>query len=1112
MARRVVQASPPPVVSADLVLGQANFSTNNGYYYPADFGGFVCSFGICGRQPGPFGVGLDKSVTPNRIYAADQSTNRVLAWNNSASFTNGAPADLVLGQSDFYSINSAAGAAGLNAPYGVAVDSAGNVYVADQGNNRVLEYNTPFSSCSSLPCIGLAATVVFGQGAGGGASGGSFATTAAAVGQTGLNSPAGVALDSSNNLFVADQGNNRVLEYNIPLSTPASPNVTANLVFGQGSSGSSFNTNSSGTSQVLFNGPLGVAVDSGNDLFVADTANNRVAEFDSPLTPNVSMTRVFGQGATNNYTSSTRNSGNPVNATQGGMFGPVAVAFDTQGNLYVADFDNNRVLELSSPFPTVPNTVSANLVYGQGTSGSNFTTRSCIQSPASASTTCNPDGIAVDSADNLYVADQGSNRILQFKPAVSGTPPPAFIASAVLGQGNFTSETGAATASTLNGPLVAIDRSVTPNRIYAADSKNSRVLGWRSISGLNNGQAADLVLGQADFISTDCFGGVALGDVGGIGADSLCSPMGITVDSLGNLWIADTNDNRVLEYNTPFAGCSSFPCVGPSANLVIGQSSATDFTDTSCSTTQTGLCGPQGVAFDSAGNLYVTDTTNCRALEYNTPLANHGSPNVSANVVFGQSGDFTTAVCSDGQGGDPNPSATGLAYAQGIALDSAGNLYVGDGGIDSSIPGNCRVLEYNTPLANSGSPNTTADVVFGQGGNFTTNVCGDGSGGNPAPSATGLGLVLNGIAVDVSGNLYVTDGENNRVLEYNTPLANLATPNVTANLVYGQGASGTDFSDNVSAAGPTGLSSPAAVAFDSGSLLYVGDQGNNRVLQFPQAATPTATPTATATASATATPTATSTPSATPTATLIPTATPTGGGASPTGTPTATASVIPTPAPGHVGKVTAPNPVTVSASIAQDVSGGSFSYLNMRSSTQAIGSVIIAASNPSALASLTVTEGSQIASVAPVTASNTLTFNPPIIVAAGATVSFAITAATAGGISAIAPRIVYAGILAGGRSPIGPLGGGMMLLGVMLMPLSIRRRRRAVMITLATIALTVTIAGCSGSSGGAPSANTSSVVDSSGMLKNPVILSMVKVTSGGTKITAVQHLTAVGFE
>lgn len=880
--------------------------------------------------------------------------------------------------------------------------------------------------------------------------------------------------------------------------------MTANLVFGQGASGSTFNTNSSGTSQVLFDGPLGVALDSANDLFVADTANNRVAEFDSPLTPNVSMNRVFGQGTTNNYASSIKNSGNPVNATQGGMFGPVALAFDTQGNLYVADFYNNRVLELSSPFPTVPNPVSANLVYGQGTSGSNFTTRSCIQSPASASTTCNPDGIALDSADNLYVADQGSERILVFKAAVSGTPPPAFTASAVLGQGNFTSETGAATASTLNGPLVAIDRSVTPNRIYAADSNNSRVLGWRSISGLTNGQAADLILGQADFISTDCFGGVALGDVGGIGADSLCSPMGITVDSLGNLWVADTNDNRVLEYNTPFAGCSSFPCVGPSANLVIGQSSATDFTDTSCSTAQTGLCGPQGVAFDSAGNLYVTDTTNCRALEYNTPIANPGSPNVSANVVFGQSGDFTTAICSDGQGGDPAPSATGLAYAQGIALDSAGDLYVGDGGIDTSTPGNCRVLEYNTPLANSGSPNTTADVVFGQGGNFTTNVCSDGSGGNPAPSATGLGLDLNGIAVDVSGNLYVADGENNRVLEYNTPLANLAAPNVTANLVYGQGASGTNFTANLSAAGATGLSSPAAVALDSGSLLYVGDQGNNRVLQFPQAATPTATPTATATASATAT----------PTATLIPTATPTGGGLTPTptGTPTATPTVIPTPAPGHVGKVTAPNPVTVSASIAQDVSGGSFSYLNMRSSTQAIGSVIITASNPSALASLTVTEGSQSASVAPVAASNTLTFNPPITVAAGATVSFTITAETASSVSAIAQRIIYAGMLAGRRSPIGPLGGGMMLLGVMLMPLGIRRRRRAVMITLAAIALTVTIAGCSGSNGGAPSANTSSVVDSSGTLKNPVILSTVKVTSGGGKIAAVQHLTAVGFE
>ncbi len=206
--------------------------------------------------------------------------------------------------------------------------------------------------------------------------------------------------------------------------------------------------------------------------------------------------------------------------------------------------------------------------------------------------------------------------------------------------------------------------------------------------------------------------------------------------------------------------------------------------------------------------------------------------------------------------------------------------------------------------------------------------------------------------------------------------------------------------------------------------------------------------------------------------------------------------------------------MTISASVGQNVDAGSFSYTNMGTRAEQLVSVVISVSGPSALASLTVTEGSQTATVSPVAASNTLTFSPPINVAAGATVSFAITAETARSVSAIAQRIIYAGMLAAGNLPIGPLGGGMMLLGMMLMPMDIRRRRRAIVMALAAIALMVTVAGCAGgggSSGGAPSVGSSRAVHGSGTLNNPMMLSTIKVTSSSNSITTVLHLSGIEF-
>jgi len=274
----IVDANPPPLVSANLVLGQSSFITNSGYYFPANFGIQNPAGGLGANAFGPYGLAFDRPN--NYLYVADAGTNRVLAWRNASSFTNGAPADLVIGQPDFNSItanNGGIGAGTLSSPYGVAVTPIGNLYVADKGNNRVLEYNTPFSTCASFPCVGPAASVVFGQG-GGLSTGGSFITSGAALGFEGLSSPTGVAVDGAGNLYVADQGNNRVLEYNTPLANPTMPNVGANRVYGQ----PDFNSGTAGTSAVLLSAPTGIAISAGA-LFIADTSNNRVAEVLSPL-------------------------------------------------------------------------------------------------------------------------------------------------------------------------------------------------------------------------------------------------------------------------------------------------------------------------------------------------------------------------------------------------------------------------------------------------------------------------------------------------------------------------------------------------------------------------------------------------------------------------------------------------------------------------------------------------------------------------------------------------------------------------------------------------------------------------------------------------------------
>ena len=317
---------------------------------------------------------------------------------------------------------------------GIAVDAAGNLYVADFGNSRALEYTDPFISCDdAFPCVGGPANLVFGQG-GDFTSSGCNSDTAGNSSRVDLCDPWGVAVDGSGNLYVADLDNNRVVEYNTPLTT----DVTADRVFGQGGSFTSnscdFDTTDGSSTASDLCGPTAVALDGSGHLYVADNENNRVLEFNAPLSTSAADT-VFGQGG--DFTSDTCDfDDGGTNSTAIDLCGPAGVAADAAGNLYIADFGNNRVLEYNTPLTT---DITADKVFGQGGS---FTSDACDYDVAvppgashgsTANDLCEPKAVAVDGSGGLYVADATNNRILKYDaPLTTETT-----ADRMLGQDDF---------------------------------------------------------------------------------------------------------------------------------------------------------------------------------------------------------------------------------------------------------------------------------------------------------------------------------------------------------------------------------------------------------------------------------------------------------------------------------------------------------------------------------------------------------------------------------------------------------------------------------------------------------------------------------------------------
>lgn len=319
-------------------------------------------------------------------------------------------------------------AALFNGPADIALDSAGNAYVADSNNNTV-RMVTPAGVVTTLA----------GQF---GVSGGTDGSGTAAL----FNHPAGIAVDSSGNAYVADTGNNTIRK--LVIATGAVTTLA-------GQAGVAGSADGIGTA-ASFNGLSGIAVDSTGNIYVSDTLNHTIRKVNAAG----AVSTIAGTAGSSGFTNAT--------GTAALFHGPQGLTLDSSGNLFVADTNNNAIRKL------VLATAVVSTVAGQsGTAGSADGVNSQAQFHY-------PSSVAVDTSGNLYVVDTENHALREVAPdgAVSTLAGLAGTSGSADGVGTaarFNFPTGVAVLSNFAAPAGQLPGPISPTVVYVADTTNNTI-------------------------------------------------------------------------------------------------------------------------------------------------------------------------------------------------------------------------------------------------------------------------------------------------------------------------------------------------------------------------------------------------------------------------------------------------------------------------------------------------------------------------------------------------------------------------------------------------------------------------------------------------------------
>ncbi len=488
----------------------------------------------------------------------------------------------------------------FNQPNGLAVDGSGNVYVADYGNHKIRKV-TPTSGFFPIGvATGSAPTEpVQLANADGVIPNSDFGANLPYIVYEEALSPG--AVSSAKEWWFAVPEGVTAFEFTVRVEANTTGLAAPEAATGVGSANVLVRTFAGATNavgfadgiatQARFNTIGGVAVDAFGNVYVADSANHAIR-------------RISASGIVSTVAG---NVGAPASGdvdgfgTQARFNSPRGIAVTADGTvLFVADYGNHKVKRISTyPWsdPTNPDNWTVSTIAGTGTAGA-------ADGPGNTATLNNPWGIALDSWGNVYVTEFSGNRVrrLQFKggdPSLATNWQVSLVAgdnSAAAGAAGNTDGTGS--AARFNEPRhIAVDRA---GNLYVADGANHRIR--KIVNALASGGGT---------VST--FAGSTAGYADGTGTSAqFNSPSGVTVDSAGYLYVADTSNHRIRRVS-PSGVVTTVAGTGTSGGADGGGNVAT-------------FANPLAVAVDAAGNLYVADGTNSERLRLLQRVIGLGAP------------------------------------------------------------------------------------------------------------------------------------------------------------------------------------------------------------------------------------------------------------------------------------------------------------------------------------------------------------------------------------------------------------------------------------------------------------------------------------------------------
>ncbi|MSV36087.1 MAG: hypothetical protein EXQ47_10910 [Bryobacterales bacterium] len=646
------------------------------------------------------------------------------------------------GQFQVNGIGGPATSVPLGVIQGIATDLQGNVYVSDAADLIVVKIST----------TGVL-TIVAGNGTYGLEGDGGPAINAS------LSSPEALTTDTSGNLFIVDSGRIRKVTPQGIISTVAGKALPC------GVHSSCYSGDGGPATQASIGFPQGLALDAGGSLYFTD-GFSRIRKVNSQGI----IATIAGNGNPGN----TGDGGPAINAT---LLAPSGIAVDQNGVIYFAESKgSSRIRRIGTD--GIINTIAGG--NGDGYSGDD--------GPALAAMLNSPDGIALDRAGDLYVADSLNNRVREITPAgtirtLAGTGVPT-----------FTGDQGPASLATLCSPLsVATDAF---GKVYVGDSYNYRV------RKIDSAQTITTYAGNGKWNNLDD-GAQARGAVLSLTQD-------VVVDAAGNVYFS-TGDNRVFKITpngvlTPLVGNHPAGFAGDGGPI-----------------SQALFTYPGALALDSEGNLYIADNTNSNA--GNARIRKVDSNGNVTTVV----GNGTVPASGNGDGGLAVNAS--LGWVNGITFDARGNLYLSDsnnysnsirqvspGGTITTFAISSRGLNGQLTVDAAGNVYSTVfapDPVTGFIGGNLTRFSPDGTATVILRNHNGFGKA----AFDAQGNLYVPSGDGSVVLRL--------SPSGPQTLVAGTSQVG--FSGDEGPATLAKLAVPNALALDTAGNLYIADLANNRI-------------------------------------------------------------------------------------------------------------------------------------------------------------------------------------------------------------------------------------------------------------------------------------------